>query len=42
VFMAGLLIAAVLAVPLLNLVTPVFATIFMVHLFKRLSLTRRV
>ncbi len=42
VFVAGLLIAAVLAVPLLNLVTPVFATIFMVHLFKRLSLRQRV
>lgn len=37
VFLAGLMIAAVLAVPILNLVTPIFATIFMVHLYKRLS-----
>lgn len=37
VFAAGLVIAGVLAVPILNLVTPIFATIFMVHLYKRLS-----
>ncbi|MTI44631.1 CysZ protein [Roseibium hamelinense] len=37
VFMAGLIIAAVLAVPILNLVTPIFATIFMMHLYKRLA-----
>lgn len=36
VFLAGLVIAGVLAVPILNLVTPIFATIFMVHLYKRL------
>lgn len=35
VFMGGLIIAGVLAVPLLNLITPIFATIFMMHLFKR-------
>ncbi|NRG16563.1 sulfate transporter family protein [Rhizobiales bacterium] len=37
VFLAGLVIAGVLAVPILNLVTPIFATIFMVHLYKRLA-----
>jgi len=36
VFLGGLLIAALLAVPLVNLLTPLFATAFMVHLFKRL------
>lgn len=41
VFMAGLVIAGVLAVPILNLVTPIFATLFMIHLFKRLQ-TRRL
>lgn len=39
VFLAGLIIAAVVSVPILNLVTPVFATIFMVRLHKRLSRT---
>ena len=37
VFMGGLVIAALLAVPILNLVTPIFATIFMMHLYKRLA-----
>lgn len=37
VFMAGLLIAAFLAVPLLNLLTPLFAAGMMVHLHKLLS-----
>lgn len=37
IFLAGLIIAAVVSVPILNLVTPVFATIFMVRLHKRLS-----
>lgn len=37
VFMAGLIIAGMLAVPLLNLLTPIFATIFMMHMYKRLS-----
>lgn len=36
VFLGGMVIAALLAVPILNLVTPIFATIFMMHLFKRL------
>ncbi|KZM50852.1 sulfate transporter family protein [Labrenzia sp. OB1] len=37
VFLGGLVIAALLAVPILNLITPIFATIFMMHLFKRLA-----
>lgn len=37
VFLAGLLVAAVLAIPLVNLLTPLFATAFMVHLRKRLT-----
>lgn len=37
VFVAGLLIAALLAVPILNLVTPLFATALMVRLHKTLS-----
>lgn len=37
VFLGGLVIAALLAVPILNLVTPIFATIFMMHVYKRLA-----
>lgn len=37
VFIAGLAIAGFLAVPLLNLLTPIFATVMMVHLHKRLT-----
>lgn len=37
VFLAGLVIAAFLAVPLLNLLTPLFAAAMMVHLYKALS-----
>ena len=37
VFLAGLLIAAFVSVPLLNLLAPLFATALMVHLFKLLS-----
>jgi CysZ protein len=37
VFAGGLLIAGFLAIPLLNLATPLFATAFMVHLFKRIE-----
>lgn len=35
VFFGGLIIAGVLAVPILNLLTPIFATVFMVHLQKQ-------
>jgi len=37
VFFAGLLIAAVLAVPIANLLTPLFAAAMMVHLHKAVS-----
>lgn len=37
VFLAGLVLAAFLAVPLLNLLTPLFAASMMVHLHKKLS-----
>lgn len=37
VFMAGLVIATFLAVPFVNLLTPLFAASLMVHLHKRLS-----
>ena len=37
IFFAGLLIAGFIAVPLLNLLTPLFATAFMVHVHKKLT-----
>jgi len=37
VFLAGLLIAAFLAIPLVNLFGPLFSTAFMVHLAKRIA-----
>lgn len=37
VFTGGLIIAGLLAVPVLNLVTPIFATIFMMHIYKRIA-----
>ena len=37
IFLAGLVIAAFLAVPLLNLLTPLFAAAMMVHLHKSIS-----
>jgi CysZ protein len=37
VFLAGLIISAFLAVPVLNLLTPLFGASMMVHLHKRLS-----
>ena len=37
IFVAGLIIAALLAVPVLNLLTPLFGTVFMVHLHKQMS-----
>jgi CysZ protein len=39
IFVAGLLIAAFLAVPILNLLTPLFGTAFMVRLHKRIAPT---
>lgn len=35
VFIAGVLIAFLMAIPLVNLLTPLFATAFMVHIFKK-------
>ena len=40
IMLAGLLIAALLSIPLANLFTPLFATAFMVHLHKRLAVRR--
>lgn len=40
VFLAGLIISGVLAVPILNLVTPLFATAFMVRVYKRITGSR--
>lgn len=40
VFLSGLMIAGLVSVPLLNLLTPVFATAFMVHTVKRLTGSR--
>jgi CysZ protein len=37
VFIGGLLIAAFVSIPIVNLATPLFAMAFMVHLHKRLS-----
>jgi CysZ protein len=37
VFFAGLIVAFVVSVPVLNLITPLFATALMVHVHKRLS-----
>lgn len=34
VFLAGLVIAGLVSIPILNLLTPLFATAFMVHVFK--------
>ena len=42
VFLGGLLIALFLAIPLLNLFTPLFAMAFAVHLFKRVAAKRGV
>jgi CysZ protein len=42
IFMAGVVIALFVAIPVLNLMTPMFATAFMVHTHKRLSGSRPV
>ena len=41
VFLAGIVIAAFMAVPLVNLLTPLFAAAMMVHLHKMVSATER-
>jgi CysZ protein len=35
--MCGLIIAVIASVPILNLITPIFATAFMVHIYKGLA-----
>jgi CysZ protein len=42
IFIAGFMIAGIVAVPVLNLITPVFATAYMVRLHKRLSPSREL
>ena len=37
IFLAGLVIAGFMALPLLNILTPLFATAFMVHMHKRIA-----
>jgi CysZ protein len=37
VFVSGLAIAAFVSIPIVNLATPLFATAFMVHIYKRVS-----
>lgn len=41
IFLAGLLVAALMAVPLLNLLTPLFATALLVHTHKRIAARER-
>jgi uncharacterized protein involved in cysteine biosynthesis len=40
IFLAGLLIAMFVSIPIVNLATPLFAMAMMVHLHKRLSQRR--
>jgi CysZ protein len=40
VFLAGLVIAGIVIIPILNLITPVFATAFMVRMHKKISRER--
>jgi CysZ protein len=40
VFLAGLMIAAFVSIPIVNLATPLFGTALMVHLHKRLTSPR--
>ena len=40
VYLGGLLIAAVVSIPIVNLITPLFAMALMVHVYKRLSGTK--
>jgi len=36
-FLAGMFIAAFVSIPIINLATPIFAMVFMVHIHKKLS-----
>ena len=42
IFMAGLLIAIFVSIPIVNLATPLFAMAMMVHMHKRMSASARV
>ncbi|MGH9808822.1 MAG: EI24 domain-containing protein, partial [Terriglobia bacterium] len=42
VWMCGLIIAVIASVPILNLITPIFATAFMVHIYKQLTVRARL
>lgn len=42
IFLSGLIIAAIVAIPILNLITPIFATAFMVRRHKRFSPAREI
>ena len=42
IFIAGFMIAGLVAIPVVNLITPVFATAFMTRLHKRLSPAREL
>jgi CysZ protein len=41
VWMCGLIIAVIASVPILNLITPIFARGFMVHIYKQLAATAK-
>ena len=41
IFIAGLIVAGFIAVPFLNLLGPLFATAFMVHVYKRIAASER-
>lgn len=42
IFFAGLVIALMLAIPIVNILTPLFATAFMVHVYKDIRSRRRL
>lgn len=42
IFFAGLMIALLLAIPIVNILTPLFATAFMVHIYKDIRHRRRL
>ena len=41
VFLCGVIIAGLASVPIVNLLTPLFATAFMVHVYKRITIGQR-
>ena len=40
IFLAGMVIAVFVSIPIVNLATPIFAMAFMVHIHKKLSGSR--